>query len=355
MSTTAPSSLRILLSLITFMLPAGIAGAQTPALSTMPDGLAAGSVPPVHARGSAAGGASSLAALLPEPSNVFSPMSTTIYQIAEVVEGKDDLILASNTGMESIRGDGRGGFRVVFLLDGVQHPVHFEAGDFGANAQFPYVFWKEESAYEFFMWSYTDSFSDPERDDGSTEFDYFDANGFVCWAGVAHAGTGYTGLSTYGARTMPAGLPDSATYEGRLQGHAWYRSAPGFPDFFSNTNLRATLTLRIDFTRNTISGLIEDIHFASPPAREEYVRLPAGNQIALAAVGAKGGRFSAVLTGQDTESIPDLSRSVAGFEGNAFIEFYGPAAEEVGVVLSAIRAEDGSVMYGFIGGRRLGP
>ena len=329
-----------------------VADDRPPTMLAMLEGLSAGRGLPVQAHDSVSGEPSTLAALLPVPSNVFSPLSTAIYRVMLSAQDKKSLTISGKSGMEAIQGDGRGGFRVLFLLEGMEHNVHFAAGDYGASSEFPHLFWKEVNGYESFMWSYTDSFDDPKRDDGSTEFSYFDANGFVNWRGDADAGEGSTGLSVYGAQTMPANLPLSAVYEGRLRGYVWYRNAPGFPDFFSSTSIRGDLTLEADFGRDRVSGQIDAIRFAAPSKRNDYTRLSAGNQILIESTGGNGGLFTGGLKGRDTKPRPNLSRSVAGFEGDMLIEFYGPAAEEVGVVLSAVRALDGTVMYGFIGGRK---
>ena len=331
---------------------AGAADARPPTMLAMLEGLSEGLGPPVQARDSASGKPSTLAALLPDPSNVFSPLSTAVYRVMSPVRDEKSLVIDGKSGMESIQGDGRGGFRVTFLLQGMEHKVHLGADDYGASSEFRGLFWKEVQGYESFMWAYTDSFNDAKRDDGSTEFSYFDANGFVNWMGDAEAGSGTTGISVYGVQTMPANLPPDAVYEGRLRGYLWYRDAPGFPDYFSSTNVRGELTLQADFSRNRVSGRIEGIRFAAPSKRNDYARLPAGNRILIASTGVDGSRFTGALNGRDTGSRPKLDRSVAGFEGHVFIEFYGPAAEEVGVVLSAVRAEDGTVMHGFIGGKR---
>ena len=56
------------------------------------------------------------------------------------------------------------------------------------------------------------------------------------------------------------------------------------------------------------------------------------------------------MTGVDTNEHAPLHDSVRGYEGDVLGEFYGPAAEEVGGVISATRDADLRVMAGTIHG-----
>ena len=54
----------------------------------------------------------------------------------------------------------------------------------------------------------------------------------------------------------------------------------------------------------------------------------------------------------DTNAAAPLRDTVRGYHGDVLGEFYGPAAEEVGGVLSARRDEDLRVMGGIFHGRK---
>ena len=54
----------------------------------------------------------------------------------------------------------------------------------------------------------------------------------------------------------------------------------------------------------------------------------------------------------DSNATAPLHESVRGYEGHVLGEFYGPAAEEVGGVLSASREEDLRVMLGEFHGKK---
>ena len=62
------------------------------------------------------------------------------------------------------------------------------------------------------------------------------------------------------------------------------------------------------------------------------------------------GQFTATLTGGDSNANAAMDESLAGYEGSVLGEFYGPAAEEVGGVFTASRAD--RALVGSLGGER---
>ena len=124
----------------------------------------------------------------------------------------------------------------------------------------------------------------------------------------------------------------------------------------SNTSSRirmwGDLTLTANFDASTLEGAISGIHVRRP-GEDSYSPLPDTTRFAIGNGRITDGRFSAALTGTDTNAAAPLRDSVRGFQGDVLGEFYGPAAEEVGGVLSARRDEDLRVMGGaFHGGKQ---
>ena len=185
-------------------------------LAGLPGGLARSPAPAVNAGSDL----DTLAQLLPAGGVVFAPLSAALRRD---YFGTDHGVRTPTLGaayVKSLAGDGEGGFHVTYVIDGEETSVHFEADQYHAEYGEHGLFAHTTRDYLYDLWSYTDSFAEDstdtaatDRTDGSTEFDYFDINGWVF--GV---GNGYDlrGFSTYGARTESNAFPlGSASYEGR--------------------------------------------------------------------------------------------------------------------------------------------
>ena len=77
--------------------------------------------------------------------------------------------------IKSVSSDGEGGFNVSYVLDGGETRVHFAADEW-EPANLAFVDSTEDAVMS--IWSWTDSFVDSDRTDGSSYFDYFDLHGW---------------------------------------------------------------------------------------------------------------------------------------------------------------------------------
>ena len=99
-----------------------------------------------------------------------------------------------------------------------------------------------------------------------------------------------------------------------------------------------------------ISGRIDGIHIPSwATGSGEAEPLDASNAIDIASTAIDQARFNAPWVGSGPmDATPH--ETLHGFTGTILGEFYGPAAEEVGGVLSGSRAAMGDVPEQFING-----
>ena len=301
--------------------------AQT--MAGLEGGLAQSPQPPVYA----ASDQETLASLLPGGEAAFSPLSSAIRR---AYPGTNRGVAQSALGaayVKSVSSDGEGGFHVSYVIDGEEALIHFAADQY-RPMYFDFQDSKEDT--EFYFWSWTDSFSgdpdDPDLTDGSTFFDYFDFHG---WA-YEGSGEGRRGALAYGARTMPANLPmGSATYQGYMVAE-WWRADN--PDWGSNRYLEGDLTLEASLDNMEISGRIDGIRTPSWATDSgESAPLDASNSIAIATTAIDQAWFNADWAGNGPmDAAP--GETFHGFTGTILGEFYGPAAEEVGGVLSGSRA-----------------
>ncbi len=303
-------------------------------------GLAASPATPVYA----ASDEDTLASLLPGGEVIFAPLSAAL--LLDTI-GKNRGVTEPDLGaayVKSVSGDGAGGFRVTYVIDGIETPVHFEANRYyGGVWSF---FYDDETTEDdqHRLWSHTDSFEeDPndrtrtDRTDGSSEFTYFDINGWNDDRGGAR----FQGYSTYGMRTRPEYLPlGSATYEGRMQAEIRDSNDP----YWNNqTLIRGALTLEADLDEREISGRIDEIHTRLALSYvDEYEPLAVGSSIDISSAAIGEGRFTAHWVGSDLDEEAADGDTLGGFEGTMLGEFYGPAAEEVGGVLSGRRDATGA-------------
>jgi hypothetical protein len=303
--------------------------AQT--MAGLAGGLAQSPQPPVYATSDQ----NTLANLLPDGETVFSPLSSAIRR--DFV-GTNMGVTQSNLGaayVKSVSSDGEGGFNVSFVIDGEETLVHFAADQFRTM---DFVFQELMEDTGFYFWSWTDSFGDSDRTDGSTYFDYFDFHGWEFDAGSEVR----RGALSYGARTMPEHLPmGSATYEGYMSASRWDADNPYFRGF-SQHFLEGDLTLEANLDDMEIAGRIDGIRIPSWASDSgEAEPLDASNSIDIASTAIDQARFNADWIGNGPmDAAPD--ETFHGFTGTILGEFYGPAAEEVGGVLSGSRAAMGT-------------
>ena len=318
----------------------------------LPGGMARSPAPAVYAMSDQ----DTLANLLPGGETEFAPLSVALLQ---QYHGLDRGVRSPDWGaayVKSISADGMGGFRLVYVLDGEESVAQFEADQYG-NVN-PCCWVAQASDRNFWLWSFTDSFSeDPDdpaatdRTDGSSYFTYFDILGGNVNGARPH---GYDMFFVYGARTMPENLPmGTAAYEGGINASVRY-----VDDLYGGSEswMRGDLSLEADFDGSTVSGTIDGV--ASSLGNEGDLVLAPGNSIAISNGMIDAGGFTADWAGNGPMNAA-RNETVSGFTGTMVGEFYGPAAEEVGGVMGGHRAADGSspgqILRGFFGGSQPEP
>lgn len=295
------------------------------------DGLARTVATPVYA----ASDVDTLANLLPGGQAVFAPLSASVRRAVGAYFPSNGAAY-----MKAIASDGQGGFNVTWTIDGVETPVHFAADAFVDATSFVH----DEDGY-YSMYGFTDAFyaedpADVDRTDGSSNFDYLDLVGWNLWPFADQIAL--TGFSTFGARTMPDNLPTgSATYGGYMAAQRWEADNPDFGGG-GGRYLQGNLTLEANLSDMVLSGQIDGIYipdWSSASGQNEPLE---GSSIAIQSTGIGEAEFVASWVGSGPMDAA-RDKTLHGFEGTVIGEFYGPAAEEVGGVLSGVR-------YGMEGG-----
>jgi hypothetical protein len=241
-----------------------------------------------------------------------------------------------NTYVKTIMDNGSGGMLVTYVVDGKEQTVDFLETDFVEDQDF-----FEKATESHSWWDYSGWLDD------NPQYTYLSLNGFY----ASDSGTPATRMRVaWGARTPAANLPaGTATYSGAM-------NADVFQQGNSNRALRnrldGSLNLTANFTQNSIEGTITDLVIRRYDASRTPEDLPASTHFAITNGQITDGQFTASLTGMDTNAAAPLRESVRGFEGGVIGDFYGPAAEEVGGVLSARRDEDLRLMTGTFGGKQ---
>ena len=312
-----------------------------------PNGLIASThMPEVFANSDA----DTLRNLLPTGTTVFAPLTSAIN--LNFVDPDPDTVTKPEEGaayLRSIASDGMGGFHVTYVIEREEIAIHFEASDYIASE---FNFRKEpETGVFYYLWSNTDSFNQPPRDRGTSYRDYSDGVG---WSVTSFDGVNndYRGYGTFGVRTALENLPMSrAAYVGGLYAELW--NGNDATRSTSRSRVLGNMVLEADFDDSKISGVAHALRVRAPDA-SQYERLADGNTIDISDGRIAEGRFTAQLAGQDTNTGSTAEDSMRGFEGTVLGEFYGPAAEEVGGVLSGSRPATATTPEQHIVGRIYG-
>ena len=295
------------------------------------NGISVSQDPAVYADSSS----DTLANLLPDGNTTFAPLSAAVYRDWNYYETAQPGQGAAF--VKSISSDGAQGFNVTYVIDGRDSVVHFSPDDWYE----PWGSFRENKRGEtnvwyfnqYLLWAYTGSFYDDpnDRTSGSSEFDYFDMNGW----NASLPGDTYQGMSVYGARTRPENMPTtgSATYAGRAQANTWQGNDPN-----SELQIYGNLALNADFDNSAIDGLIDGLRTNTFGSGLTSEPMAAGNTIDISDGVIADGRFSADWVGNDTNTNSALEDSMRGFSGTMLGEFYGPVGEEVGGVMGGGRA-----------------
>ena len=114
--------------------------------------------------------------------------------------------------------------------------------------------------------------------------------------------------------------------------------------------------MEANFATNGISGRIDEFEIQDP-GESNYEALASGNSFDISNGVIEGNEFTADWTGVDTDVNSAPEDSARGFSGAMNGGFYGPAAEEVGGVLSGSRAATATtpeqLIVGGFGGKKM--
>ncbi len=302
-----------------------------PGLQLAP-GLYRSAAPPVHAN--AAG--DTLANLLGDDSTTLAPLTSAITQ----TRGDAPSTTVSSAGIHvvGIRSDGQGGYHVTYYHDvpettgGEEITVHFRASDYDEDDQ-SYTTTDDGDEVWLSLWNQGYRFFDIGNSRSGQEYVWF----------------------VFGARTPPNGLPASgrATWSGRFGAHYW---SAGSPDTSRRQRLYGDMRIVANFDLGTLAGEIDGIQGTAPGAPGSTRAAWSTSSFTISDGRMVDGQFTAKVTGRDSDATASLARSVAGYAGSLLGEFYGPAAEEVGAVVTATRDAAGDahdrVLVGYVGGQR---
>ena len=322
----------------------GTGGGQTPttpAPLTPATGLTASDHTPAPDYASSSN--HTMAELLPDPTNSFAPITSSLRMDYD----NDVASITDSFHVKSISSDGNNGFHITYVIGGLEKTIHFSESDYRTSNRDYRT--SDENGVTFTLWSYTDSIRGSDKNRGSSEFAYFDAFGNYL-ADIDATGADGRALMTYGARTstLPGG---TATYYGRTYSDMFDNTVGNLSNNTARTRILGRLALTASFADATVQGRIWGLRMR-PPGALSYENLPLTTQIDIKDGRIVDGRFTASLSGTDEDPNAPLDKSARGFEGDAYGEFYGPAAEELGGVLNAVRAEDNMTVSGWFGGSK---
>lgn len=279
---------------------------------------------------------------LPDGQTTFAPSSTALYWDWLGVQTASQPELGA-AYVNSFSSDGAGGFHVTYVIDGKEHAAHFTRDQYRSSYSDYLKRLEDNNAY---LWSWSGAFENEEDDhtDGSIYRNYHDMHGWEFVLG----GASFRGSFTYGLRTMPENLPmGSATYEGYMIGEWWQADDAQFNR--GEVYYQADLNLEANLDDGTISGRFDEFRIPAWWSTSGDSELLAGNSIDIVSIPINEARFAADWVGNGPVDAPP-AKSLHGFTGRLIGEFYGPAAEEAGGVLSGQRAAMGIAGEEFITG-----
>ena len=232
---------------------------------------------------------------------------------------------ADTTRVDAITTTSGGGISLTYSVDGVQHTVEFEDGDLDFDSSYNKVSNNRSQK----LWTNTNGFSTP---------DFKHLNSYYFESRESSDPQFPLSLFVNGLRTDADDLPTGrATYLGRAWIDSWKDCCLKFSD---RESTKGSLSLTANFTNNTISGLIQDIE-SRRNSGSSFISVPnASADISNGTI--NGNQFNANLQG--TGQLEHLSGEMSG-------AFYGPAAEEVGGVITTTSTNN-SVGIGWFGGSR---
>ena len=196
-----------------------------------------------------------LSRLLPNAQNAFAPLSVVLDR--DYVQSR--VRLNDRSHIKNISSDGEDGFRVTYVVDGVERQVQFSGADRGATIEgrrtssTTYAKQPDGTRRLHTLSSRTGAFDHAPRNDGSQEFRYFEIIGWDIVDFEELPSTDIAavqrGRSVYGARTETMPASGSATYHGRAWASAWRSNSPTLN---SRLDMRGGLLLTADFGESAI-------------------------------------------------------------------------------------------------------
>ena len=257
-------------------------------------------------------------------------------------------VSTSGVSVKSIRGDGDGGFHVVFVDGDVDTPIHFERGDFDATRN---LFEQNQDGKSFLLWRNRIRFTDDDRTARLPGYDYFASLG----GQAGEPGVGFERFwFVFGTRTPAAAQAmGQASYNGHFYADSW---DAGSPDRNQRQFLQGHVRLVANFDLGQLEGHIRSVYGSAVGGGARPLWRTSSFSITDGKLN-DAGQFTATLTGHDSADDPDLGQSAAGYVGELLGELYGPRADEIGAVLTAARdAADKAhdrVLQGYVRGYRV--
>ncbi len=253
----------------------------------------------------------------------FTPITTSVYR-----DSANSTTTPSAPGSASIKTivrDGHGGIRVVYVVDGTEADVTFTPDDFNDS----------NSLYSIRAGGVFHGLINYRQFDS---LDYLDVNGWLI--GPEAGPDSHWGFAAHGVNTMPENMPvtGSATYIGLMRSDAWDNDNPSSST--GRTRIRSldeSMTLNVNFDDGELTGRIEAVHIEWPDAAD-YMRLADTNTIEISNGKISPNGFAADWMGVDTNPNSIPRETVRGFSGDMNGHFYGPAAEEIGGLMTGSRA-----------------
>ena len=239
-----------------------------------------------------------------------------------------DVQLTTAAEVTAIESDKAGGFRVAYLIDSQEKTIDFELQDYVANYE---SYLKQDGDRSYWLWN-------PVTFSRVPKYDHFDVRAWEVDEYVAGSTSQLAsqkrGFTIFGTPTATSNLPTgTATYTGRAYGQTYAVGSSG-PQRVGS--LRGALTLDADFAQGVIEGSIDNIAYTprGQPSMSTAGEFMVGNGAIT------DNAFTADLTGM---------HDYTNFAGNMEGQFFGPAAEEVGGVMSGAFGTTNETMLGYFG------
>ena len=314
---------------------AGCAGSGS--LPARMDGLARSPLAAVYA----VGGEGGLQEALQGGEAALPTLSSAIRRVEDGAAAGVELPEPGAAYVKSVAGDGAGGFHVTYVVGDEEIPVHLTADQRLQDPAYPgirhYFLARPDADTRYYFWPWT------KAADGQPEFDYLDVYG---WS-VGRPDDVYSAFAAFGLRTPAAELPQGrAAYAGRMAATIWDANDAHWGN---QRSLQGNLSLQANLDDGRLAGRIDDLRLG-PIFSDEDAHAPLAGDNWIDVSGAmidENSRLTASWTGHGPEAanLPQgasYGDTVGGFTGTIVGEFYGPAGEEFGGVLSGRRGAVGT-------------